>query len=614
MIFEDNLKALEIKYQSIYKSVNEADTNLQSEAVHVEKARKGGDIIVYNEQGKDIFLNSRYDPINEAGKFMEEYFEMPEESILIMYGLSNGYYAREYIKNANRNTKCIIFEPCMEIFMQTLGCIDISDLLGSDRIYIVVRGANDEDFDFIAQEWLQIYNINNNKLVAVPKYKELFCTDYDAFRQQLDEIYQKIYVSSNTAVAIGKAAVKNDFYNMLFFEGCRSGMELCDRFPEDMPAIVVSAGPSLEKNVEMLKNAKGKAFIFVVDSAIPKVMEIGVTPDAIISVDRLKSVDNFKAEGLDEVPFFAHMDVNTEVLSSLKPKNLFFYCCDNELCIDLFKKAGSEIDYMEGGGSVATAAITNLISWGFKRIILIGQDLAFTGNRMHAGEEAVEINHDDGNYKYVKDIDGNDVIIRQDYYMYLRWIEETALNNSGIEFIDATEGGAFKKNLKQMTLEDAIKEYCIHEYNISDIFLSVPRLFYGDDRHLVSDIFLKMKRDFKYIKKQLAVCKADCRHGIRILESGENDIKELKRINSSIRKTDELISDCDERMYLYKYNASSEIDMMQDMYAEEEDGIKETIRMYGKSEQYYNSIEQVIPELINIIDDCISKMEEKELC
>lgn len=609
MIFEHNLKALKNKYQNIYKLVDGADINHQSETAYVEKARKGGDVMVYSEQGKDIFLNSRYDPINEAGKYMEEYFVMPDESILIMYGLSNGYYAREYIKNGNQKTKCIIFEPSTEIFMQILKYIDISDLLESDRVYIIVEGINDEEFTFIAQEWFQIYNINANKLVVVPKYKELFRVSYSKFEQELDDMLQKIYISSNTAVEIGKEAVKNDFYNMLFFEGCRSGKELCSKIPEDMPAIVVSAGPSLEKNVEMLKNAKGKAFIFVVDSAIPKVMEIGVKPDAIISVDRLKSVDNFKAEGLDEVPFFAHMDVNTEVLFSLRPKNLFFYCCDNELCIDLFKKAGSEIDYMEGGGSVATAAITNLISWGFKRIILIGQDLAFTGNRMHAGEEAVEINYNDGNYKYVKDIDGNDVIIRQDYYMYLRWIEETALNYSDIEFIDATEGGAFKKNLKQMTLTDAIEKYCIHEYNISDIFLSVPRLFEGDDRQLVSDIFKKMKRDLKYIKKQLAVCKADCRRGIRILESGENDIKELKRINSSIRKTDELISDCDERMYLYKYNASSEIDMMQDMYAEEEDGIKETIRMYEKSEQYYNSIEQVIPELIYIIEDCISKME-----
>ncbi|MCM1398908.1 MAG: DUF115 domain-containing protein [Clostridium sp.] len=609
MIFKHNLNALKNNFEKIYNVVKEADKNSQLENVHVEKARKGGDIIVYTEQGKDIFLNSRYDPLNEADKYMEEYFAMPEASVLIMFGLSNGYYAREYIKNVKADTRCIIFEPSLEIFMQVVKTIDISDLLESDRVYIIVAGANDEEFSLVAQEWFQIYNINTNELVPAPKYQELFYGEFEYFKRELEEIYQRIYISSNTAVEIGKEAVRNNFYNMLFFEGCRNGMELCGKFPKDMPAIVVSSGPSLEKNIEMLKRAKGKAFIFVVDSAIPKVLEVGVKPDAVISVDRHKSPDNFKAEGLDEIPFFAHMDLNTEVLFSLKPKNLFFYCSDNGLCIDLFKKSGSNIDYMEGGGSVATAAITNLISWGFQRIILIGQDLAFTGNRMHAGEDVIEISGDDGDYKYVKDIDGNDVIIRQDYYMYLRWIEETALNNSDIEFIDATEGGAVKKNLKQMTLEDAIEAYCIHEYNIADIFLAVPRLFEGANRHLVSDVFMKIKKDFKYIKKQLAVCKADCRLGVRILESGETNIKELKRINNSIRKTDELISDCDERMYLYKYNASSEIDMMQDIYAGEEDDIKETIHMYEQSEKYYNSIEQVIPELIDIIDDCILRME-----
>ena len=614
MIYENNLKALEANYKTIYGVLNNTDVIFQSEAVHIENARQGGAIIVHNQQGKSVYLNSKYDPVNEAHKYMEDSFEMPNESVLIMYGLSNGNYAREYIKNSNKNTKCIIFEPSKEIFMQVIKCIDITDLLNSNRIYIVVRGVNTEDFVYITQEWFQVYNIETNRFIAAPKYKELFYEDYRNFEHELNEMYQRFHISANTAMKFGKKAVKNNLHNMTFFEGCRSGTELKDKFPNDMPAIVVSAGPSLEKNVEFLKDAKGKAFIFVVDSAISKVLEQGIKPDAIISVDCNKSVEHFRAQGIAELPFFVHMDVNTDVLSYLKPENLFFYCSDTELCIDLFKKVGSKIDDLEGGGSVATAAITNLISWGVKRIILIGQDLAFTGNRMHVGEDAIEIGDEDDEYRYVKDIDGNDVIIRQDYYMYLKWIEETALEYKDIDFIDATEGGAYKKNVRQMRLSDAIEKYCTKEYDISNILLSVPRIFQETDMLFVQETFLKMKNDFRYIKKQLAICKADCTRGIRILESGENNIRELKRINKSIEKTDALISDCDERMYLYKYNAISEMDMMQDMYSEEESDIKEAIRMYQKSEKYYASIESIIPELIAMIDECILKLEGEMGC
>lgn len=614
MISEDNLKVLEDKYYNIYRILKDNYERLQSDAIHIEEAHRGGWVIVYNQGENKIYLNSKYDPANEANKYMKEYFTMPDDSVLIMYGLSNGYYVREYIKNCNGNTKCIIYEPSIDIFITLLKNTDIRDLLKSDRIYLVIKGINTEEFIYIMQEWLQVHNVNMNRIVAVPKYKELFCEDYRSFENQVNEMYQRFYSSANTEIEYGKKSVINNLHNFLYFEGCRNGMELRGRFPEDMPAIVVSAGPSLEKNVELLKAAKGKAFIFAVDSAVLKVLEIGVKPDAIISVDCYKSVERFKAAGTEQIPLFIQMDANTDVLDYVHPQNLFFCSADSELCIDLFKKAGSEIDYLEGGGSVATVAITNLISWGIKRIILIGQDLSFTGNRMHAGEDAIEIGENDDLYTYVKDIDGNDVIIRQDYYMYLKWIEETALKHKDIDFIDATEGGTYKKNFRQMRLSDAIEQYCTKEYDISDILLSVPRIFQGDDAQLVTDVFEKMKRDFKYMKKQLALCKADCTRGVRILESGENDVRELKRINKSIEKTDALISDCDERMYLYKYNAVSEMDMMQDMYSEEENGIKEAIRMYKKSEKYYDSIVQIIPDFIDMIDDCILRMKGEKLC
>lgn len=614
MIFEDNLKVLENKYHNIYQILKDNDAKLPSDVVHIEDAHHGGRFIVYDQGENKICLNSKYDPVNEANKYMQEYFTMPDDSVLIMYGLSNGYYVREYIKNCNGNTKCIIYEPSIDIFITTLKNIDISDILNSDRIYLVIRDMNTEQFTYIMQEWLQIHNVNMNKIVAAPKYKELFREDYRSFEEQVNEMYQRFYSSANTEIEYGKKSVINNLYNLLYFEGCRNGMELRGRFPEDMPAIVVSAGPSLEKNVELLKAAKGKAFIFSVDSAALKVLETGVEPDAIISADCYKSIERFKATGIEQIPLFIQMDANTDVLDYVHPQNLFFCSADSELCIDLFKKAGSEIDYLEGGGSVATIAITNLISWGIKRIILIGQDLSFTGNRVHAGEDAIEIEENDDLYTYVKDIDGNDVIIRQDYYMYLKWIEETALKYKDIDFIDATEGGTYKKNLRQMRLCDAIEQYCTKEYDISNTLLSVPRLFQGDDMQLVSDVLEKMKRDFKYMRKQLALCKADCTRGVRILESGENDVRELKRINKSIEKTDALISDCDERMYLYKYNAVSEMDMMQDMYSEEESGIKEAIRMYKKSEKYYASIVQIIPDFIEIIDDCILRMKGEKLC
>ena len=51
---------------------------------------------------------------------------------------------------------------------------------------------------------------------------------------------------------------------------------------EEIPAILVSAGPSLDKNISELKKAQGKAFIVVVDAALRTVLRAGVRPDLTI--------------------------------------------------------------------------------------------------------------------------------------------------------------------------------------------------------------------------------------------------------------------------------------------------------------------------------------------
>lgn len=609
MFYEDNLEVLKRKHQKIYDMINVGLEASLSDRISVQAARKGGYTIVYHMQGKDIYFNSKYAPVNEANKYMSEYFDMPDESILFMYGLSNGNYVREFIHYAKPNVKCIVYEPCIDVFMQVIQNIDIKDILESERVYVIVKDINDEDFSSVVGKWLQLYNKDTNEMMAAPKYTDLFNEGYVLFVQRIKELYEKFYICSNTHINLGKKFAVNGLHNMAFLAGCRSGIELQGKFPEDMSAIVVSAGPSLEKNINLLEDAKGKSFIFATDSAMPHIMKLGIKPDAMISIDPEKPLDCFDVDGIDDIPFFVEMYVTAEVLEFVKAKNLFFFSSDSMIWSQLFEKAGSKIFSMSTGGSVATAAIANLILWGFKRIILIGQDLAYTGNRIHAGEDAIEIGKDDAGYMTVKDINGDDVLIQKGYYIYLKWIEDVALRYRDIEFIDATEGGAFKKNLKQMTFREAIDKYCKRYYNnISDILLSPPRLFEGEDIKLISDALEHMKLDFESIKNRLLTCRDDCIKGIEILESGKIDIDELKRINSNIKNIDELIEDSDETAFLKKYAAQLEADMMTDMYNEEEDDIKETIRMYEKSRKYYDGLLKVLPELIKLTEDSITQL------
>lgn len=607
-IYENNMMILKEKYQVIYEAIKDVCADTLCDIVRIEDARKGGSVVVYHGDGNDVYLNSKYDPFHEALKYMEETFGMQDGALLVMYGLSNGCYVREYLRHAKNNTRCIVFEPSKEVFAQVLSNIDISELIKSNRVFFIVQGVNTEEFSAIAGVWLDMANKDANKIMAAPKYIELFRDGYEVFKQCCVDMYEKLHIIANIAEEYGEQEVKNEIHNMKYMAGCRLGAELKGMFPDDMPAIIVSAGPSLEKNVGLLKEAKGKALIFVVDTAIPKVMEHGIKPDAVISIDCIQATESFDFDGIDGLPFFVHPNTNRAVLNFVKPQNLFFFSSDSTVWNNLFKKLGKDITAMSMGGSVATAAMTNLISWGIKRIILIGQDLALTGNRMHVGEASIEVSAEDNQYKIVKDISGEDIITRKDFYYILKWMEETALKHSDIEFVDATEGGALKKNFTNMTFREAIDKYCTKEYNVEKIMLSVPRLFEGDWRKLIIDALEKMKTDFKNMRRQLAGCKADCIRAKKLIESGAGNTKELKRINSNIVKTVDMIQTSDESTCIYKWTAGAEFDMLKND-TETGNSEKSAVLQCGKNAEYFGELADAMPKLTEIVEECLLELK-----
>lgn len=609
-IYEKNKNVLREKYPIMYEAIKDVHVDSVSDIVRIEDASKGGQIVIYNDNGTDIYLNSKYNPENEALKYMAETFELQDGALLFVFGLSNGYYIRTHFENAKNNTRCIIFEPSKDIFEQVILHIDISDIISSDKVLLILKDVNTEVFSTIAGSWLDMGNREFNKIIVAPKYIDLFREEYEEFRHNCVDMYEKLFIITNTALDMGKKIAKNEIYNMAFLEGSRSGAYLKNKFVKDMPAIIVSAGPSLDKNMHLINEAKGKALIIAVDTAVAKLMQRGIKPDAVISIDGEKPVELFNVAGIEEIPFFAEIGTNSDVLEFVKPKDLFFISADSVIWQDMFKQAGSGISDMESGLSVATEAIAAVISWGIKKIILIGQDLAFTDSRTYVGEEQTKFDEDSWDYTHVKDIHGEDVLIQKDYYIYLKWMENVASVNSDVEFIDATEGGAIKKNFTYMTFKEAIDKYCTQEYDIEKILFSLPRLFVGEDRQLIAEALQKMKKDLKNMRKQLVNCKADCIRGKRILESGVGNVKELKQINSCIEKTVNMIEHSEERAFIYKWTVASEIEMLQ----QEQDGgdaIEEAIYTCEKSAKYFDDLASAMPELIEIVEDCILKLDKR---
>ncbi|MBQ8167493.1 MAG: motility associated factor glycosyltransferase family protein, partial [Lachnospiraceae bacterium] len=455
-----------------------------------------------------------------------------------------------------------------------------------------------------------VHNRSINKHIALPKYIEIFPEECDDIVRILNEQYDLVQALSTTLNANSERICKNNIMNMSYLEGCRTAHQYVGAFPKELPAVIVSAGPSLSKNIELLKELKDRAILVVVDTAIPRVIKAGITPDIIISVDFEKSLKHFQVGDLKDIFFVAHIDTNTHVLDFIKPNNIIFNSADSLLWDRLFKEVGSGISEVEAGGSVSTAAIGYMLSWGIKNIILVGQDLALTGNVVHAGEGQTKKEDIGYDTTYVKDVDGNQVLTRKDYCSYIRWIEDLAYQlGDAVNIIDATEGGALIENTKVMTLRAAIDTYCVECCNVREVLESAPRLFVGDDSRLVVDGLENLKFNLRNFKRQFTEVALESHRAAMMLERGEYNTKELKRINALLDKIGNKFLDSEERIYIIKYAAAADAEYSEDIYQVEDDEIKEGIRLYNKSEKYYQTLADAVPKLIEFIDQCLNRIK-----
>ena len=346
------------------------------------------------------------------------------------------------------------------------------------------------------------------------------------------------------------------------------------------------------------------------DSAINTVMQHGIKPDFVVTVDTNKELKNFTAEGLADVFFLAEATANTKVLEMVQPKNLVFYSGDSGTWMRMFAEQGSKIEEVYAGGSVALDAMAIAINWGFKRIIMIGQDLAMTGNRQYAdgGELDVESKFN-GVTLYVKDIYGNDVLTKKDYYTFIQEIEELAYKNTDIDFIDATEGGAFKKHTRIMTLQEAIDQYCTKEFPVEAIITSVPRLFAENGKQCVLDNLQHMEKDIIDLSEQMRNVAQECKLAAYMLEHKQYDKQKLKEINEHIRNIDEQYYDCEEYTLLKKVAAKVNYDYESGVYQAVDGDINESVRLYKSSEKMYVGTADCMTEVLDEIRACKQALE-----
>lgn len=472
-IYEKNRKSFEEQYPEWLEEVETYAKDHPEDLVIREETACDESVIFRVEQGsRSLYLNGKYAPVERAIKWIDSLPDRTTGSVVVLIGVGSGIYLKELLTQSDKAITIIIYEPSAKIFLRMLEVMDLSVEIKKHHFIFLIEGYNSENYEYVMSQFMTYDRLSYFTFFVHPNYAELFPEVVLRCSKYANKKGEELEVQKNTTMRYMATFADNLLCNMRYLPYHYKARQLGGAIPTDIPAIVISAGPSLNKNILELKKAKNKAFLIAVDTAIKPLLKNGIYPDVFVIVDGLKPVSLIEAEGVSDVPLVTPFVAAKSVLEYHKGKKFFFEDA-SVLPQHVYNLCGKSFEGLESGGSVANNAFSLAVLMGFKTIIFVGQDLAMTGNKTHAdgtfAEKMEEIDTNSGAYFEVDAIDGGKVLTRFDFNRYRIWFEKIIERERLDNVIDATEGGALIHGTKVMTLKEAIEKECKKEVDIKAI-------------------------------------------------------------------------------------------------------------------------------------------------
>ncbi|EIP0953962.1 motility associated factor glycosyltransferase family protein [Campylobacter coli] len=376
-----------------------------------------------------------------------------------IYGIGNALL----IKNLAKHYKHLfVFESEIELFILALSTIDLSEELCSGKIYLVDIEEERVDIQLLILfdmkdmfEYLSLYEMFVNNVYYKKFYEDIWHKADELCEKNIKVVIRNLGSNSDLSFECYSHLLQN-IPSML--ESIPFQRILSERKNKFENAIVVSAGPSLAKQLPLLKAYQEKAVIFCADGALSMLEKKGIVPDYVTNLDFTDLA----------MKFFQNKENKTSlnVLSCATHPSLVHFL-DNKSVIlrddPLYQSFNlNDFGYIDTGTHVSHFSYTLALALGFKNIIMIGQDLAFDeeGNshskgfdfgEKFSGEENIDklkVPAYGGKGEVLTHITWNDYRIKLEYLF--------ACNDQKAKFYNATEGGA----RINFTEELSFKECC----------------------------------------------------------------------------------------------------------------------------------------------------------
>jgi hypothetical protein len=479
----------------------------------VERAKDGGwTVRLGSEPRSGLYLHSNYRPSQEAESWAST-IPCNEKYAVVVCGYGLGYHVKPLFQRMPDDALLVVSEPNLPLLKAGLQCVDVSEILATGRVMIFTSLDRGLLVDRLEPRSV-LFTAGEGTLFAVhPASMQIpgAAPFHTAFQKLITEFVSFTRTGFVTLMLNNVATCKN-IANNLGRYATTPPVDLLHGAYKGKPAVLVAAGPSLAKNMHLLKelieepearsrepeenskldtrNSKlprgRRAVIIAVQTMLKPLLAAGIEPDFVTSLD-YNTVSTRFFENIEESGSTGRVHLVAEAKANWNVLDVFggggtMSVIHNDFAAKLLRDTVPPRMGMKAGATVAHLSFYLAEFLGCDPIILTGQDLGFVdglyykpGTAIHEtwGVELGRFNSLETKewerivrsrqiLRKIPDIHGHPMYTEEQFFVYLQQFERdfATTRERGIRVIDATEGGAKKQHVEVMKLREAIDQFC----------------------------------------------------------------------------------------------------------------------------------------------------------
>jgi len=426
-----------------------------------------------------VAMGSKRRPMSEARKFAGK-FDATNTACCAVVGFAMGYHCPALLESIGHCGIVVCFEPDAALLRSVLGRVDYSELFSSGRFFLVTDAQDSATLSQMFNGIEAVVGLGVEILYHPPS-KARLATSGGQFGEALGNVMRAARTHVVTALANSQISFRNLINNLDHYTTSAGVASLKDACV-GKAAVVVSAGPSLERNLDQLSEpgVRDSVVIIAVQTVLKQMLARGIKPHFVAALDyheiSKRFYEGLTADDVEGIRLIVEPKANPAILDAFPGEVV---CVGDEL---LDRMLGDELKRdmgeLDKGGTVAHLCYYFARYLGCDPVIFIGQDLGFTDGQYYAAGAAIhqvwggELNAHNtlemmewqrivrmrGFLRERTDIHDRPIYLDEQMSTYLAQFEADFQKDTlaGRTIIDASEGGVRKQHTRVMTLREAL--------------------------------------------------------------------------------------------------------------------------------------------------------------